>query len=74
MNACNYIKQKHKALVQEIRMMIFWIYIISTILMLQLLYLFNGLEAERVCFELVGEAGRLRVELVRHVPDPCSEL
>ena len=42
--------------------------------MLQLLYLFNGLEAERVGFELVGEAGRLRVEFVRHVPDPGSEL
>ncbi len=36
--------------------------------------LFDGLEAESVCFELVGEAGGLGVELVRHVPHTSSKL
>ena len=37
-------------------------------------YLFDGLESESVRFELVGEAGGLGVELVRHVPHAASEL
>jgi hypothetical protein len=37
-------------------------------------YLFDGFEAKGVGLELIGEAGGLRVELVRHIPHTSGEL
>ncbi len=37
-------------------------------------YLFDGFEAKSVGLELIGEAGGLSIELVRHVPNTGGEL
>jgi hypothetical protein len=37
-------------------------------------YLFDGFEAKGVGLELIGEAGGLRIELVRHIPHTGGEL